>query len=141
VASDMMKLVKMREVGDCGPACLATVTGDNLDDIIAWARELERPDSWGTSALNDPAMLEYLRTHGYPDAQQVTNNPNPPAILVVPSLNIPGLLHYVVWSDERTVLDPSLGPRLWPGDAPVVNGKQVNVQWATAIECGGRRGK
>jgi hypothetical protein len=134
-----VNLVKMREVGECGPACLATVTGDDLDEIIAWAKSIERSYAYLTSALNDDDMVNYLHTHGYPDAHQVTSVPDPPAILIVPSLNIPGLLHYVVWSDEQVILDPSQGPKLWPDDAPVVNGERVGIQWATAIVLGERR--
>jgi hypothetical protein len=134
-----VNLVKMREIGECGPACLATVTGDDLDEIIAWAKSIERSYAYLTSALNDDDMVNYLRMHGYPDAHQVTSVPDPPAILIVPSLNIPGLLHYVVWDNERVILDPSPGPKLWPDDAPVVNGERVGIQWATAIVLGERR--
>jgi len=129
-----VNLIKMRAIGDCGPACLAMITGVELDDVIAWARARERTYAYGTAALNDDDLLDYLHEHGYPDARQVTSSPEPPAILIVPSLNVPGLLHYVVWADERTILDPSLGPKLWPDDAPEVNGERVGVQWATAIE-------
>jgi hypothetical protein len=129
-------LIKMRAVGECGPACLATIVGAELDDVVAWAHARERSYSYGTAALNDDDMLEYLHEHGYPDARQATSALEPPAILTVPSLNVPGLLHFVVWDEERQIVDPSLGPKLWPDDAPVVNGERVGIQWATAIVLG-----
>jgi hypothetical protein len=84
-------------------------------------------------------MVAILNENGYP-AVSSTSIPYDntgliavPAILTVPSLNIPGLLHYIVW-DVSTLqyLDPTYGRLKYPDDAPIVDGKQI-VSWTSGI--------
>ena len=128
-----MKLVKMREFGQCGAACLATVLGVSLDDALA----LVAPEYVGTTSKT---LLRALRESGYSDAAEICTDapdPFPPAILTVPSLNHAGLLHFLVWDGEQ-VLDPTCDEKRWPEDGPVFNGEKMPVQWACAILIGNR---
>ena len=124
-----MKLVQMEMPGDCGPACLAMVLGVSLGDVTP-----DFPDRRRRGVI-DQEMVDYLGSRGvvairsmdWPDDRM-------PAILTVPSLNFPGLLHYTVWDGAR-LLDPSRGPKRYPDglDPTGVRPPTCGAFWATAI--------
>jgi len=121
-----MRLVKQKKVGQCGPACLAMVTGMTLEEVMEEVGDV----SYG---LNDAQMVDFLMKHNIPAiSSTIWPSAAIPAILTVPSLNHIGLLHYVVWDGER-FLDPTMGQKEYPGDAHVLeNGREI-IAWATAI--------
>ena len=126
-----MKPVKQEGFGQCGAACLATVLGDPLDLVVAEV-EAKAEARLADIGMADGEMVEHLRQHGLSNARIILDwDGSEPAILTVPSLNYPGLLHYVVW-DGAYYLDPSRGAFLYPRDAPVIGGEKM-VCWATAI--------
>jgi hypothetical protein len=95
--------VQQRGDGDCGVACFAMFTGESYERC----RELLRfKANAGTSEAQMIGALAYhfdvrvSRTDGWADAV--------PGILTVPSLNMPGRLHFVVWTGSE-VLDPQQG--------------------------------
>lgn len=129
----MMKLVTQEKVGQCGPACVAMVLCLPLKRVLEWFPHCEH------IGATDDNMVAILNENGYP-AVSSTSIPYDntgliavPAILTVPSLNIPGLLHYIVW-DVSTLqyLDPTYGRLKYPDDAPIVDGKQI-VSWTSGI--------
>jgi hypothetical protein len=138
-----MRLVKQREKGECGLACIAMVLGVSLKEAIRMACiTIENHDyllcpgvvdlEWGSRGMTDEEVIEVLRAYG----AHAKNGPDwtdlaQAAILIVPSLNHRGLLHYVVWDPEaEQYLDPG-GPLVYPDHGPDVNG--VRVCWARAI--------
>jgi len=122
-----MHLVKMENPGDCGPACLAMVLDKTLDQVA-----VDFPDRHvGVTA---DQMIAYLAAHGVPAMSSLTwPSSQIPAILTVPSLNHPGLLHYVVW-DGKQLLDPSNEARRYPDDLPSFGfPPAVGAFWATVL--------
>lgn len=120
-----MKLVKQRNLGECGAACLAMVLDKDLDEVLA--DFLYRPES----GITPTRMIEYLAKRGVPALESLTLPSNTvKAILTVASLNHPGLLHYVVWDGEK-FLDPG-GPLNYMDNAPIVNDRP-QVYWSSAI--------
>jgi hypothetical protein len=122
-----MDLVKMKEVGDCGPACLAMVLGKTLEEVV-----VDFPLR-GEQGLTDDDLMRYLAAHGIPALSSMEWPSRVPAILTVPSLNHPGLLHYIFW-DGKQILDPSNGEKRYPDDTPqMVINAGCAAPWATAI--------
>lgn len=122
-----MDLVKQEQVGDCGPACVAMVLGCTL----AEAREQlpKHPTGWTTPS----DIIECLAQHGVPAIESlVWPNYSVSAILTVPSLNHPGLLHFILWDGEQ-YLDPTNESKRYPDDVPTVRDQQLPPQWATVI--------
>ena len=118
--------MQQTKVGECGAACLAMVLGESLDYVLGLGDDIAK-------GINDNRMLEILRGHGHPSIISLEwLGGNWPAILTVPSLNRPGLLHFIVWDGEQFI-DPSNGEKRYPGDSPVVNGVQLGPQWASLI--------
>ena len=131
-AKNEMELIKQKEFGGCGVACLAMVTGKKYDQILS-----EIDDIFGRNlqndGLSDAEIVSYLSEQpGFKSVRSTTTRPDwRPAILTVPSLNYIGLLHYIVWDGER-YLDPAIGSKTWPDDAPVLKGKRI-ISWASAV--------
>lgn len=127
-----MMLVQQTQKGECGAACLAMVLDLSLEAVLREVRDMHEDEEayleWG---LVPEDMIEVLFQHGIVARESVTRPDERPAILTVPSLNYPGLLHYIVWDGGR-YLDPSPGPLRYPDDAPVIRGTR-SVQWASAI--------
>lgn len=121
-----MKLVQQRRFGECGAACLAMVLGLDLDHVLR-----EFPDL--TNGICEDDMIQYLGCHGVPALASVAwPSLSISAILTVPSLNHPGVLHFVVWdAASQTVLDPSNEEKRWPNDGPKLG--SAPVQWASAL--------
>lgn len=105
-----MELVTQKNFGECGPACLAMITGRSLDTVLFDLREMFKiiPSQHG---LRDTQAVEYLAACGVVEPRRVLDVPAgcSEAMLTVPSLNHPGLLHYIVM-DNGTFLDPGNGP-------------------------------
>ena len=131
-----MKLVTQTAKGECGPACLAMVLEETLTDVM-----LDFPDC-ARDGVSDAEMVEYLAKHGVAALSSVTwpcrrcvsqgdSYARVPGIATVPSLNHPGLLHFIVW-DGETWLDPSPGPRCYPEDAPTIRGERT-VSWSSVL--------
>jgi hypothetical protein len=92
-----MKLVKMQIRGDCGPACLAMVLGEDLE---CSRTRIQKVDPQWTSTIGTPSnlLIKALSDVGLCAAESTTWVASPdPAIVTVPSLNHRGLLHYIVW--------------------------------------------
>lgn len=123
-----MNLVIMKEVGDCGPACLAMVLGKTLEDVTK-----DFPDRYHRG-VSEEEMVGYLADHKVPSlASLVWPHRSVPAILTVPSLNHLGLLHFVVW-DGTQILDPSEGPKVYPEDTPLqYKTASIPVPWVSTI--------
>ena len=123
----MTKLVKQEKCGDCGPACLAMVLGCSL----AEAREKLGFDVSNGVGASD--MIRCLIDNGVPAVDsRVWPSTSVPAIFTVPSLNHPGLLHYIYWDGEQ-FLDPTHEELRYPWNGPVVNNKTLLPQWDSAI--------
>lgn len=121
-----MKLVKQEAFGDCGPACVATVLGWSLQK----ARDVLGDSLRGIDSL---AICDVLSENDVPAMESlVWPSSSIPGILSVPSLNYPGLLHFIVW-DGAEYLDPSNDPKRYPEDGPVVDGVLQPPQWASVI--------
>jgi hypothetical protein len=122
-----MKLVKQEKFGQCGPACVATVLGMGLQEVL---------EDFDTSeGVHEDQIVEYLADNGVVSmVSSVWPAYSVKAILTVPSLNHPGFLHMIIWDGER-YLDPSPGPLVYPDDSPINEntGEKVPPQWATAI--------
>lgn len=123
----MTKMVKMKKCGDCGPACLAMVLECTLEE--AWEMVRATP----TGGVVPEEMVKALVDHGVPAIEaSVMPHHTVGAILTVPSLNHPGLLHYIYWNGEE-IFDPTNGALRYPDDAPVLDGKRLSPQWASTI--------
>lgn len=120
-----MRLVKQRKFGECGAACAAMVLGWSLDEVLAKIGNTQ-------AGITNARLVEFLISNGVQCIESLAHPGNVPSILTVPSLNHPGLLHYIVFDGEQ-YLDPACGEKHYPDDAPVVNGERVPPQWATAI--------
>ena len=123
-----MNLVKMKRVGDCGAACLAMVLGRTLAEVIGTFPERLK------KGIGEREMVDYLSANGVPALSSMEwPSLTVPAILTVPSMNHPGLLHYVVWDGEK-VLDPSHEEKRYPDDMPkeILDNEWV-PPWATVI--------
>jgi hypothetical protein len=127
-----MELVKQKGFGECAVACISMVTGKDYNLVLDGIATLYKikPHLEGINCLQ---VVGYLQK--YSEFKTVREVIYPyyasSAILSVPSLNHVGLLHFIVWDDKR-YLDPSLGPKFWPDDAPIINGKRI-ISIATAI--------
>jgi hypothetical protein len=121
-----MKLVRQEKLGECGAACLAMVVGSTLDA----AREFLGDASRGTVSTD---LIDALAKAGVPSIESIKwPSYSIPAILTVPSLNHPGLLHFIVWDGEK-YLDPSNEAKRYPDDSPNINGHVLPPSWATVI--------
>lgn len=131
-----MRLIKQRKFGECGIACLAMITGCDYDEIIREIWIDRNPgkipqDDIELIGVTNSEMVSYLESHSFIAKETTDMNELPPAIITVASLNFPGLLHYIIWTGDG-YLDPAEGPKMWPDDAPIVNGKQI-ITAASAI--------
>jgi hypothetical protein len=123
-----VNLVKQEKFGECGLACIAMVLGCSLEEArekcgdFDWSNGVNSKSIISLLAQNRIAALESLT---WPDASIA-------GILTVPSLNHAGVLHFIVWDGEK-YLDPANGEKVYPDDAPVINGIQVKPQWASVI--------
>jgi len=131
-----MDLIKQTAMGECGPACVATVAGISL----AAAKNLIGNTEYGCT---DDCVVRVLEGLGlaarvsldWPDLDVS-------AILTVPSLNHRGLLHYIVWdAEQQRILDPSHEGLRYPDDGYVLRGDLLFPQWATTILLYGHRTK
>jgi len=122
----MFKMVKQRGNGDCGIACLAMVLGKPYEEIKTYIDD--------TSEGTDSIFVKDVLTHyGKKNVREELHYKfGKPAILTVPSLNHPGLLHYIVCDGEKKWLDPSIEKRVYPNDGPIVNGR-LKIYVASAI--------
>jgi hypothetical protein len=121
-----MRLVKQTKLGECGPACVATVAGCSLREALDVVGDVSR-------GVTDYALVDALAEFGVPSQVSLRwPDKSVPAILTVPSLGVPGLLHFIVWDGKR-YLDPANSENIYPDAAPVVNGRKLEPQWATAI--------
>lgn len=123
----MMRHVKMKNAGECGPACFAMVSGVSLETALSkipvGCTDLDLVD-----ALRKSGLCAY-RTMEWPAADCT----GVVAILTVPSLNFPGILHSVVW-DGNQILDPSPGPRTYPFEVRnPANQTSLPIQWASLV--------
>jgi len=121
-----MRLVTQRKFGGCGLACVAMVTGASLDAVEQAALDLGIV--YAQCGIADHELinlLEIFRKRGV--TKLLYRTTWEPCILMVPSLNIPGLLHYIVW-DGKQYLDPSPGPLRYPDNAPVIEKVRVPPQ-------------
>lgn len=122
-----MKLVRQECVGDCGPACVATVLGCSLSA----ARSLLYAEPG--KGITDEQIVTALVDRGVPAlASTVWPGYSVSAILSVPSLNHRGLMHYIVWDGEE-YLDPTHEGYRYPDDSPVVHGVRLEPQWSTVV--------
>jgi len=123
-----MRLVKQQAYGECGLAAAATVLGVDLETV----RE-GFPDAC-RDGVSEEALAAYLTVHGVPALPSlVWPSLRIPAILTVPSLNHPGVLHFVVWDGER-ILDPTHEALRYPDDRPDHGRAPGSVApWASAI--------
>ncbi len=124
-----MKLVQQKQKGDCGPACLATILGLTLQEVL---EDFPKARIKGVPPLE---MIDYLTNRGVAAMESITwpcvNSVNVPAIVTVPSLNNLGLLHYVVWNGVQ-YLDPSNKSLRYPDDCPQVSGV-ATLMWSSVI--------
>lgn len=100
-----MKLVNQRTDWDCGYAVLAIFAGISYEK--AMEAVLKRcPDAKG-GPIGDRDLMIALRDFGYDPIQCCGSMGmvGVPEILIVASLNFPGVLHYIVL-DGNEVLDP-----------------------------------
>ncbi len=115
-----MNLVKQREFGECGIACLAMVTGLDYDTV----KEIIDDPAVATYGIRTEQMLVALHQAGFTNPHEIFGVPADEAraaILTVPSLNHPGMLHFIVW-DGSNYFDPSAGAKEYPQDAYLVDG-------------------
>lgn len=124
-----MELVKQEKCGDCGPACVAMVLGCSLNEAKEYLRH---EDGQGVTSGQ---IIGCLAGRGVPAIESLEwPTTKIPAILTVPSLNNPGLLHYIVY-DGRQILDPSNEAKHYPDDMPGLGDYDGALQlpWTTAI--------
>lgn len=97
--------VQQRGDGDCGIACFSMITGESYD----FCREKIFKNFKSNQGLTECAMLGALAYH-FGVHVALTNGwvDSMPGICTVPSLNHPGLLHFVIWTGTD-VLDPQAG--------------------------------
>jgi hypothetical protein len=130
----IVELVRMKNNGECGPACLATVLGISLDEAIAEVEAISG-NPVRTHGSGDDEIIAVLDKHGFKAEHGIdwpfVGEGRVPAIVTVPSLNVRGLLHYIVW-DGEVFLDPACGEFYYPDDAPIVRG-YPQVFWASVI--------
>lgn len=121
-----MRLVMQRKLGECGPACVAIVTGCSIDEVMWEMGDVSR-------GVTDERLVKCLMEFGVPAIQSlVWPDYSIPAILTVPSLNHSGLSHFIVW-DGETYLDPTNGAKTYPKDSPAVDDEQLLPQWSSLI--------
>jgi len=124
--------IKQKKFGQCGPACLAMVLKCELDAVVL---NLERGGrDLATTGMTDQEMVEFLQDQDVECYISMERAPDQPAILTVPSLNHPGVLHYIYW-DGKEYHDPGSGHLVYPKHAPRFGGDQI-VCWSTAIIIG-----
>jgi len=115
-----MNIVRQTEPGLCLAACVAMVANCALEEVLEKARILKSRD--GVRFMPDNEAIKFLASrmlcYGLrlaPGSElnedtpefTVTVTTDCPAILAVPSENLPGFNHAVVWDNkQRKVLDP-----------------------------------
>lgn len=97
-----MKLVTQEDDDGCVHACIAMVTGQSYKDV----RAVDRHE---LSMFRVISILSYFGYIGEPQTYPVLPLTSATVALVtVPSLNIPGGNHQVVWvADDLKVFDPN----------------------------------
>ena len=127
-----MHLVKMKQHGDCGPACLAMALGCSLEEALAKLSAVMHGADPHTSGTMDNDLIAVLEANGFGAVACLDFDLDRPAILTVPSLNHRGLLHYVAYHPGCGMLDPSNEELTYPEDAPLIAGEPT-VCWASSI--------
>ena len=120
-------LVVQKEVGGCGVACVAMGLNVTYEKAQSITEELF-PEWKVSDGLSIDKITTILRTK-FEHVEYMTSDfldllPGRDAIVTVPSLNYPGLLHFIYIKDEL-VLDPSPGPLRYPKDSTNIDGKCV----------------
>ena len=111
---------------------MAMVTGLPFD-VVA-----DRFPDRATQGVGEQEMVDYLAEMGIASIAALTwpctaQHGPVPAILTVPSMNHPGLLHFVAWDGEK-ILDPTHEALRYPDDQPLeIKNNGWLVPWASAI--------
>lgn len=108
----MIRLVQQRATYDCYVACMAMISGESYDAIMAnlptWV--VDEMPTGGIEAIQAMKLMHRLRYEwDYQLIEPGTKwKPSPNhCILSVPSLNFEGKFHVIVWDGEK-VFDPSM---------------------------------
>jgi len=121
-------IVHQTKPGECAAACVAMASKKTLDEALSVLGEARGVDS------NE--VIHALSVFGIKATEVLSLfDGDFSAILVVPSLNYSGLLHYIYW-DGKQYLDPSpIDRRRYPDASPLppLSGEQLPPQWAAAI--------
>jgi ABC-type bacteriocin/lantibiotic exporter with double-glycine peptidase domain len=99
-------LIKQRNSGDCGVACLAMFMGVPYETSEYLVQEdLKRRTP--VDGMNNVELAKILKSCGYEPMQVFTLLPNTPAILSVPAIGKNRkAFHYIYWNGEK-IYDPS----------------------------------